>query len=199
MKSFTFTLLAIALLLTLIPEANAQNTNPVRKGNWMIAGSIGYTSSSGKLHEENGESVSTLELLPELMYFVIDNLGIGVLLNYSSESGILTNTKYAIGPEIAYAFKIGNPNIIPFIGANVLFGSITTETEVNNVTVGIDQSTSTFVLKGGLLFMLNRTVGVHGTLYYASDSVQWDEISVEEDTRSGSRIGILFGLNAFLK
>ncbi len=195
-----FALLAL-LVATAIPT-QAQDM-PVRKGNWMIDGSLGFSSSGGDLYENaDGDGTTTITIAPEAMYFLMDQLGVGLVLNYSSTSqGDESSSDLSIGPRVAYFFKTGDPKFYPFLGAGVFFGSHSHDNGVDGAGHSeYTNSMTTIAVSGGVMYMVNTHVGLSAFLNYEMVSLKYDEdLKYQDDTRDGNIFSIMVGFNWFLK
>jgi hypothetical protein len=156
-KIIAFLLLASAL------AANAQIT----KGNWMVGGDGNYTNS--KTINPKNEIISSgnsIRLFPNIGYFIVDKLvlGVNVNFNYGKNVGIPSNTAFGAGPFIRYYFLKPEKKINLFTDANIIF--------YTSKTQGSDsENTNSYRFKAGSVIYLNSSVGLEITLNYKSQKL----------------------------
>jgi len=187
------TFLVIVFALIALP-VHAQKS-PVHKGGWLFGGngSFSFTNSSGDLYENiNGDGSSALSFNLSGGYFLIKGLNLGVIIGYGSSSqGDFSSSDYTFGPRLAYFFPLGNPRVLPFFGAAYVLGGGSSDAGGSQSS---DYSKTALQLFGGVSFMVVRTVGITGTLFYHMNSYKPDGGS----STSGNRLGVNFGFLLFL-
>ena len=97
------------------------------KGNWFAGSDLGLSYTSETVKEKNdgteksNSTVSTLKFTPNVNYFVIDNLAVGLGLEYTNikTKGVSdSENTFAIAPNATYFFPL-SANLAPFVGAKV--------------------------------------------------------------------------------
>ena len=150
------------------------------KGNWLLGGTAGFTSS------KYGDAKNTIiDLSPNAGYFVINNLAIALSAHVGSEtynSGLSgasdeKSSSIYIGPTVRYYFTPVGKNVKLFGEASCAFGS----SKFDAVSV----STTAWGVSAGPAFFLNKNVALEISLGYASSKNQDDNKSTN-----------LFGLRA---
>ncbi len=118
------------LLAILLLALSATSFAQFSQGTFHLSGAsdLNYASMKSYL-QYDGEKVSDevsssqFNISPSFGYFVADNLAIGLMLEYETESSEGESISSAmIGPYAGYFF--GSSNVRPFIGADILYGSM---------------------------------------------------------------------------
>ena len=133
---------------------------------------------------EDPDNVISIDLQPQLGFFVLSNLAIGgdLTLAYSKVGDFSSNT-FGISPFARYYFGEGGTRI--FLHAQA--GYITSKIDFG----GGDDSTikgSLVQLGPGVAFFLNDHVAIEGILAYSKSGGDFDT----------SQIGLRFGVQAYL-
>jgi hypothetical protein len=148
-------ILFIATLLATF-ASNAQ----IDKGNWMMGGSGAF----GNYKATSGGSSSTntsLRISPDIGYFVIDNLSIGLAgqFNYTFEKGdTKTINSNSVSPFIRYYFLEKEKTINIFSEARY---------EIMRMSHS-DLKAETLLIKAGTVFFVNSSVGIEVALNYST-------------------------------
>ncbi len=72
----------------------------VSQGAWMAGGSAGFSSSK---QEGAGVALTNIEFAPDVGYFIIDDLGLGINVIYSRSSQNTSSfTAFGVGPWVRY-------------------------------------------------------------------------------------------------
>ncbi|HEX9826032.1 MAG TPA: outer membrane beta-barrel protein [Flavobacteriaceae bacterium] len=159
-------LLFTATVVFGLSNVNAQT----EKGKWMFGSDAGisFASSTAKVEfdgeELDGKStVSTFTISPNAGYFIMDNLSIGLDLNFSStktkfeEEGFdeeFKTNSFAVFSGATYFFK--TDKLAPYVGAGVGFLSVSEGDEDFDKYSGIG-----FNVRGGLAYFLSDSVSVN--------------------------------------
>ncbi|NOT36937.1 MAG: hypothetical protein HOP11_06135 [Saprospiraceae bacterium] len=172
MKKLTKNLFLLALSVVALNTLSAQ----VGKGAWMVGGSIGFDSDKFK---DADDATVTIELAPNIAYFVIDNLGIGLSVNYTSiKQGDEKFSSTGIEPWARYyAYK----NLFAQAGYEILSAKLGDEDAVNggNINIGI-----------GYSWFLNNSIAIEPKLGYS--------IGSGDARKDFSTFGLTIGVQAFL-
>ncbi|MDY3338596.1 outer membrane beta-barrel protein [Riemerella anatipestifer] len=174
--------------LALFGAMNAQT----EKGSWVVEGktNLGFNSVSTKV-KYDGKSydagkVSTFNISPSVGYFVMDNLALGLEFNFlSSKEGNSSSSTLSFLPNATYYFSTGS-QFRPYLGVGVGYGSNTTgDVSVGGLAWGV---------KGGGVYMLNKTAGINLGLGYS----QFSTTNNNATTTAGA-FGVNAGFSLFFK
>ncbi|AYB29480.1 outer membrane beta-barrel protein [Chryseolinea soli] len=169
-----------ALWLCLAVSSSMAQTS---KGTFLLGGSLGFssghsTSTYDYLSTPSKQKQSTISLAPNVSYFVIDRLSIGIVtpLSYTQYKREdidqkTTYRSYSIGPLIRYYFPLGSHWAI-FPEASYSYGWMET---MGHYSINGDVFRQTFRgnarnLQGGLglTYFLNPNIGLEGKFRYQS-------------------------------
>lgn len=152
-------------------------------------GTVSVTSQGGELYENTaGDRVNTVLLNPSVLYFVAPGVALGGELYVENASqGDVSVTTIGVGPTIAYFFGDSDSSVYPFVGANVVYSSLSTD--------GFDASGFGFGLAGGADFMLTESVAITAQLDYSIENLSVDQAN---EAFSGNTLRLMLGVAAFL-
>lgn len=208
MKVRSISLIALCLCL-LSPAVHAQIT----KGNFLLGGSLGFSSGhTSSLYDYSSTPYkvkqSSVSLSPNVSYFVIDHLSLGVVTpllhtSYKPEGNEkkTTYTTYSIGPLIRYYFPLGSHWAI-FPEASYSYGWA--------VTKGSSYSSGGYVpktyhgdtrnLQGGLglVYFLNHNIGVEGKFRYQALRNTYERDDLLLDHIDNDSFDFTIGLQVYL-
>lgn len=165
MKKFLF---IVAVALTSVGYAQTD------KGDWMVGTDFGLSYETSKVTEKVGNSetsqtTNTFKVAPKLDYFVINNLSIGLGLEYRNskvKDGDTTN-RFAVVPQVHYFFPL-DTNFKPFLGARVGYGYSSTEVAGGNNKTKWDGLVAGG--RAGVAYFVNNGAAVTGYLDYDHQS-----------------------------
>ncbi len=191
-------LLAVGLVLLLVaPFAFSQDM--LMKGSWDLGGSFGFMTQSGDAHEFDEESKTTISFAPDLGYFVIDKLSIGLLFDYTSMTqGDYKDTFMTIGPRLTYYIPMEKG--APFVEVGYTMGTHNYEEpgidEVTFEEIIEDGTNTTSMLHfgAGYLVPVNDHVALYGKLAYSMDTV---ELEFDDESRDGNTLAFKIGFKFF--
>ncbi len=148
-------LFIITLLMTF--ASNAQ----IEKGNWMMGGTGGIGNFKTTYNGSNSESNTTIVIAPNIGYFFIDKLSIGIAgqFNYTfpkGDSKIISSN--SISPYVRYYFLEKEKQINIFSEARY---------EIMRMNHS-NFKTDTFLIKAGTVFFVNSNVGIEVALNYST-------------------------------
>jgi hypothetical protein len=163
------------------------------KGAVAIGGTAEFVSMSGDAYENaEGDGFTRFAINPEVGYFVIPNLEIGLMLEIANETqGDYKMNAFGIGPFAGYYFLDENSTVNPYLGAAFIYGSITQDWGSGDSTT----TTTGFMFTGGALYRLVDHYGIRAGLFYRMDNLDnddWDE------SQSGGIFGIQIGFSGFI-
>jgi hypothetical protein len=133
-QNFSLTILTLAALSLIMISSggNAQDRQFATKGVTEISGSVSYSNFTYVSDGETGDAISIFTLAPQIGYFVIDGLelglgtGVSLLPGFSvlsPEDGESTNIlQFFFSPS--YNIKTNGKNLFPFIEAQLGYTSI---------------------------------------------------------------------------
>ena len=177
-------ILGIILSLIIIPISSQCQTE---KGKFLLGGSFGIkisshtNSSSGLEYTEN-----TLNISPEISFFLIKNLSIGIGVPYNHTSAVFGGNGWkfnGIGYNVSARYYIGSKNIKPFAIAKV--GRYHSKTSTSNSEFKF--SHLFLDLGGGFAFFARKKVSfnIYGGYRYEDNKDPWDMTSNGFFTRFG--------------
>ena len=202
-------LLLLALTLTAAE-------NPTDKGSIILHGNASFTSLGGDIVNMAGEeaaedttlgdeSVTTINIVPSLGFFISPNLMIGgdleyIKLSYTDFSG----SSFGVGPTVGYYFNMDDTRldakgaIYPYVKGFFIW----TTTKLENTETDAELlkfTTTTYGAQAGLVFMLSNTVGADFSVRYSKDKYKPDMEDAEDvDSVDGNTLNIGVGITAFI-
>ena len=158
-----------------IGMATLSQAQTVSAGSWMLGGQAGFQSDKT---DGEDDALNTLLISPNIGYFIIDNLGIGLNVGFASLSqGDNSATVIGIGPYARYYVFQG---LFPQVG--IMYNS----TKVDD----FDAVTGTDINLGvGYSFFVNNSIAIEPMLGYT--------IGGGDDPKTNS-FGLMIGVQAFL-
>jgi hypothetical protein len=175
MKMITKTTLFAVLFLCFSGVLSAQT---VGKAAWMLGGSAGFSSSKVK---DADASTTFINITPNVAYFFMDDLAIGVRVNFTSTSyDGDSESNFGFGPYARY--YVTDPI---FIQAGIDFEDATLD--LNSLFAG--EGSTTIHAAVGYSWFLNNGVAIEPSLYiniYNGD----EDIQDADLTRFGLNIGV---------
>lgn len=158
------------LVLVTTLSLNAQIT----KGNWLVGGNGSFSESIATSEDSFGNEikskVTSLRLNPNIGYFLIDKLALGIdfSIDYANSQGANnSNWSIGVGPFARYYFLKPEKLINIFSEANFAYGTglSATNKNRNGTTIGFGA--------GGVLFF-NSSVGLELSLNYSTTTSRSD-------------------------
>ena len=146
------------LLLGLLLIVSAGLSAQTMQGQWMVGGTAGFNSTSND-PDGGADAVTTFNLNPNIGYFVIDNLAIGLNLGFESHSG--AGSVFSVGPQVRYYFVNLGESAKLFAQGRFGFASFSPEE-------GDSYSGTEWGVGVGLAYFLNPHVALEGLLEYSS-------------------------------
>ncbi|WP_281324312.1 porin family protein [Flavobacterium sp. IMCC34518] len=212
--------LLVALLFSVIITAQTE------KGTFAISGKTGLGFNSTTIKYENsgnttdGPKTSSFNISPSLSYFIIDNLSLGLDLNYKTvttkqktffiNSGVtggytivdekITQNTLSIIPTATYFFSKGKTR--PYINAGMGFANMKEKSNYYG-SLADGQTSSNFSTSnnglvwgagGGLAYFVSKAIGFDLGLAYAKYTYKENNSKV----KTGS-LGANIGISVFLK
>ncbi|HEY5751485.1 MAG TPA: autotransporter outer membrane beta-barrel domain-containing protein [Chryseolinea sp.] len=178
------------LCLAVSSKSHAQTT----KGSFLLGGSLGFSQSTDEITYNfiNEGDVSfefkstSLTLRPNVSYFVIDGLALGLITPFSYSSAKMGEQKisgitYAIGPVVRYYFLLGSQwAIFPEVSYSYGWNKKNSRDRYIYSGGGIlapgvrEGNTKDFQGGVGLVYFLHPNIGLEGKFYYQSTRTTYD-------------------------
>ena len=166
------------------------------KGNWFAGSDLGlsYTSETTTPKYDgtkgNKTTESTFKITPNVNYFVIDNLAVGLGLEYSTTKKESSDeNKFAIAPNATYFFPL-SANLAPFVGAKVGYAMASAGSSDANKDNGL-----VFGGKAGIAYFVNQGAAITGYVGYDSYSLK-NKADSKSETQKGT-LGVGVGVALF--
>jgi hypothetical protein len=200
-----------ALWLCLVTSSSLAQTS---KGTFLLGGSLGFssghTTTVSNFSGSRKEKQSTISLDPNVSYFVIDRLNLGVVTPFlyrwykpDVSDQKTTYTSYSIGPLIRYYFPLGTHWAI-FPEASYSYGWTVTKGNSYSYVSG-SYGPRTFRgnarnLQGGLglVYFLNPNIGVEGKFRYQSMRDTYNRSDLGLDHADNHAFDFTIGLQVYL-
>jgi hypothetical protein len=164
------------------------------KGNWFAGSDLGLSYSSNKVTEKDGNynresssTTSTFKITPNLNYFVIDNLAVGLGLEYTNiktKGASDSESTLAIVPNATYFFPL-SANLAPFIGAKVGYAMESDGSADDKKNNGL-----VFGGKAGIAYFVNQGAAITGYVGYDNYSLKNKADSKIETQRGLLAVGV---------
>ncbi|MCB0634320.1 MAG: outer membrane beta-barrel protein [Lewinella sp.] len=190
------------LIVSLIGyTASAQFTD---QGNFLIGTTIGLSSASSRViqneggDQNKGEGPSSLQFgfAPKVGYFPIDNLALGIGMDYTvnrvnqPNEDVNTDSDLLFGPFGRYFVPFGTGDMALFLEATVGFGSSSDNQEILGVTQNIHTNIFSVGIGPGITVISDEGLGVSATLKYnyARSKFDTDINNVQRQTITKSNV-----------
>ena len=163
------------------------------KGNWFAGSDLGLSYTSETVKEKNdgteksNSTVSTLKFTPNVNYFVIDNLAVGLGLEYTNsktKGASDSENIFTIAPNATYFFPL-SANLAPFVGAKVGYAMASAGSSDANKDNGL-----VFGGKAGIAYFVNQGAALTGYLSYDHQKLKNKENSNYSITNGTFGVGI---------
>lgn len=161
------------------------------KGNWFAGSDLGLSYSSETNTPKydgtkgNKTTQSTFKITPNVNYFVIDNLAVGLGLEYSTTKKESSDeNKFAIAPNATYFFPL-SANLAPFVGAKVGYAMESAGSSDASKYNGL-----VFGGKAGIAYFVNQGAAITGYVGYDSYSLKNKANSKAETQRGILGVGV---------
>ena len=171
MKKLTITLMSLAVCFLMTQVINAQAVN---QGAWSIGGSIGFSSES--VDDGNDDNISNFNFSPDVAYFIIDNLGIRLGVNYM---------RISRGDNSSDAFHLTSG--VRYYVYDALFAQAGLNLDL---TSDVEGQTG-WSLGVGYSWFLNNSVAIEPAVNYSS-------FNETDDYFAWSSFGLNIGVRAFI-
>ncbi|MEQ8469879.1 MAG: outer membrane beta-barrel protein [Marinoscillum sp.] len=155
------------------------------------------TKADGSTVDGSERSNFSLNLSPNVQYFVIDNLAIGVSLStaYSStknEVGKSASSSYGIGPSVTYLF--GSKSYKPFLSGGFSFNQSQGKTTIDTNESTFNSSSFSYNAGGGVAIFFNDKFACNMGLHFGQNRSIDTGDRVYTNTGVSARVGFLIKL-----
>jgi len=186
----------IVLLVVITTVLHAQTI----KGTKVVGGGLQLQIEKAQDYENSETKTTDFSFIPSVGYFVIDNLAVGININYSTsktENTFLNNTNttksssFAIGPFARYYMHTSNEDFVFYGQVTALFGS-GKETDTNDNKT----KTSSFdmALSPGLAYFFNE----HWSVELGFRGIGYNKQDPDKDTEDDEYSTFQIGLNSLM-
>ena len=184
------------ILLMVAVAFSAATYAQTEKGNWMVGSDLGFSYQSseetvstkrGSITVDNETTINTFKFIPNLNYFVINNLAVGLGLEYQSvkvKGASDATNALIIAPNATYFFPIGG-NLAPFVGAKVGHAWVSEGSNDSQKYRGLAVGA-----KGGMAYFVNQGAALTGYLSYDHQKLKNKENSNNSVTNGTFGVGI---------
>lgn len=187
--------IVVAIFVTLLYSSTT--FGQTEKGAIYIGARSGLNASFTKSKLADGREAKnrSFNISPTVQYYIINNLGLGLLLPYGYSSTKLGSDKnvthnFGVTPSITYLF--GENQLKPFISAEIGFG----RSNITYTILGEPQKQKTSFIEyeagGGISYFLKERIAMNLGIYYS-----YSKPLDTNQNKSGiiARLGFLFKLN----
>lgn len=184
-------------LLAAVAFASASYAQ-TEKGNWFAGSDLGLSFSSETVKEKydgrelSNSTTSTFKFIPNVNYFVIDNLAVGLGLEYTNsktKGASDSENIFTIAPNATYFFPL-SANLAPFVGAKVGYATASAGSSDANKYNGL-----VFGGKAGIAYFVNQGAAITGYVGYDSYSLK-NKADSKSETQKGT-LGVGVGVALF--
>lgn len=150
------------------------------QGNFLIGTTVGVSTATSKVtqntggdkNEGSGPSSTQLSFAPKLGYFVIDNLAIGVGMDYTSSrveqpnEDATTDSDLLFGPFARYFLPLNDNDLALFLETTFGFGRSSDNQQINGMPQSIETNIFALGVGPGLTIISDQGIGISATLKY---------------------------------
>ena len=181
--------------VALFTAANAQT----EKGSWMVSGKseISFNNVNTKVKydgtEVDSDETSSFTFSPSASYFVINNLAVGLGLNYMhNKNGDVKSNTFVAMPQATY-FLATAGNVKPYVEAAVGYASNNTSDDESEIKAdGLAYGAGV-----GVAYFVNPSVAFSLGLNYSGANLTFSE---DSDFKTNiNTLGVGVGISVFLK
>lgn len=179
--------------LALASLVQAQPTWGLDQGSTLVGGSASYYESGGEV--QSFSTAKSWDLFPYAYYCISPNIALGgaLLLSSTTRSGFESNTLAAAGPGVMAFIADSSSTVYPFVGLNLYYAFLSRQNLSSSSGTLRSLHGYAIELSLGGTYMLGRSVGVTGMLYY-----QGQRLSEGGQWKGGKRYGYRIGLTGFI-
>lgn len=198
----------VALLL-----AGSLSAQVTRQGNFILGSTVGFSSASSKVVQDKGSGAEDtqnpysiqLSLAPSIGYFLVDNVPLGIRLDYTfgkvkDQSGKRTeDSNVLFGPFARYYLPMNN-NMYFFGEAGFGFGNSRDTKDLETGTQKINTNLFSFGIGPGVTIIATNAVGLEALVKYnyARSKFDTEILGVKQNTTSNTnQISISLGVQLY--
>lgn len=179
------------------------------RGNFMVGSAVGFATANSKVTtndvEEEGLTAQQLNIAPAIGYFVIDNLALGLGVDWTLNNVTEPNddetddSNVLFGPFIRYYFPLGE-NVAAFGVANFGFGNSSNTAVVGGISEEINTNLFAFGVGPGLTVYTKGGFGIEAIFKYNYAQSEFDteinQIKASTETRT-NQFAISLGMQYY--
>ena len=150
------------------------------KGNFSIGSTIGFSSASSKVTQENESSgtsevtrpnSSQINIAPSVGYFILDDFAIGISMDYTFNNVVeegeekVKDSDLLFGPFARYYLPLGD-DMAFILEANVGFGNATDVANINGDNQSIKANIFAFGVGPGFTIISGEAIGLEALIKY---------------------------------
>lgn len=201
-------LLVIGLLL-----AGSGIAQVTQQGNFILGSTIGFSSANSKITQDKGTGETQkenpystqLSLAPSIGYFLIDNLPLGIRMDYTFSSVKdqndlrAENSNVLFGPFTRYYMPMNN-NLYFFGEAGFGFGNSRDTKDLETGTQKINTNLFSFGVGPGVTIIATNAIGLEALVKYnyARSKFDTEILGVKQNTTSNTnQISISLGVQFY--
>lgn len=186
-----------APLLLYFGHCNGQTS----KGSFLIGGSVSIQNTDTDVSGIDQESFS-LSINPNVSYFLVNNLAIGILFPYSFTNDKTSDNKTTslrVGPQVRYYFIFSQLGI--FVRAGYNFGKINYDGQIFDIISGeliteeIEGDQTSLNLGVGASYFINNNIGLEAIVSYDRFETDYDAFFNDFTSKT---LQLLIGLQFYL-
>lgn len=175
----------------------------VEKGNWLFGGSstLEFNTSNEKIKTggttTDGYKYTDFDIRPQVGYFVIDKLAVGLLLDIDIDKEKYTDpdseynwTSFLVGPFVRY-YILDLEGLMPFAEASMAFGSGNSKTNYMGSESEEKYGMFAYGFGAGATYFVTENVGVDLFIGYANYQEKYKD--VEDNARAENDITYKYG------
>lgn len=158
----------VMAVAALAPAGVRAQSEALDQGAFRVAGTASLSSRGG---DDYSDRATTVEISPDVMYFVRSGVALGAAGRYvHSSHGGRSSSGWTIGPRVSFYANGSDASLHPYVTASVGLGGSSSEATVAGMTTTYKMDFTHFDGGVGLLALVTPSVGAHGQIFYSYDS-----------------------------
>ena len=192
MSRSPLTVCLAASLLAGLPSRSAAQDSAVDAGVWLVGG-------TGRVygHRDIGNDSRSfiIDLNPRVGYFLVPHLAVTANLQYlRGRNDIGWTRTVGLGPGLSYYFGGPTSRVLPYLTGRTLFQWV--RAAPHDEPTAVFDRQSTWVLGGGLSWLVARNVGLTAEFFYQRSDVRAERLDWVGEN-SDEQYGMQFGATIF--
>lgn len=176
--------LAFAIFMTVMMVSLNAHAKNIQVGTVELSGTTEFSYTDQEVENGTDIDIKTTELDVDALYYLVENLGLGLSVSYSdTEVDNLDTSSWLVGPQVLYNFSMSEEASL-FLKGSVFYA----ESEFDSV----DADGWGWSVDGGAKYFINDHVSLNGSVGYASLSLE-DDFNNDADIK-GFNFGVGFSL-----